>query len=230
MSQLISVVLVDDHDVFAEGISVLLDAEDDLRVVAFARDALQALQALRAHRPDVVVVDTHLPGAEVAQILRSAATRTTRALLLAENQTPEVVAWLERGADAVVTKQVSARQLAHTIRGLARGHVPPPALPAAASPGRRASHRDGHIDLLLRSLSRREREILSLLVSGYSNRRIAEECVLSLNTVRAHVQNVLIKLGVHSKLEAVTFAIRQGGLAPLVPEEAAVAGRRVGPA
>ena len=63
------------------------------------------------------------------------------------------------------------------------------------------------VDLRVRTLSGREREILSLLANGWSNRRIAEECFLSLNTVRTHVQNVLVKLGVHSKLEAVAFAL-----------------------
>jgi DNA-binding NarL/FixJ family response regulator len=65
--------------------------------------------------------------------------------------------------------------------------------------------RDLHAELLLRSLSGRERQVL-----GYSNRRIAEACYLSLNTVRTHVQNVLVKLGVHSKLEAAALAVRQG--------------------
>jgi DNA-binding NarL/FixJ family response regulator len=70
--------------------------------------------------------------------------------------------------------------------------------------------RDLHAELLLRSLSDRERQILALLARGYSNRRIAEACYLSLNTVRTHVQNVLVKLGVHSKLEAAALAVRQG--------------------
>jgi len=70
--------------------------------------------------------------------------------------------------------------------------------------------RDLHAELLLRSLSERERQVLELLARGYSNRRIAEACYLSLNTVRTHVQNVLVKLGVHSKLEAAALAVRQG--------------------
>ena len=70
--------------------------------------------------------------------------------------------------------------------------------------------RDFHAELLLFSLSERERQVLELLARGYSNRRIAEACYLSLNTVRTHVQNVLVKLGVHSKLEAAALAVRQG--------------------
>jgi two-component system, NarL family, nitrate/nitrite response regulator NarL len=66
--------------------------------------------------------------------------------------------------------------------------------------------RDDHAELLLRSLSERERQILAMLARGWSNRRIDETCFLSLNTVRTHVQNVLVKLGVHSKLEAAALA------------------------
>jgi RNA polymerase sigma factor (sigma-70 family) len=80
---------------------------------------------------------------------------------------------------------------------------------AAAEPATRPA-RDPSVDLRLRTLSSREREILGLLVNGWSNRRIAEECFLSLNTVRTHVQNILVKLGVHSKLEAIAFALEHG--------------------
>ena len=80
---------------------------------------------------------------------------------------------------------------------------------AAAEPETRPA-RDPSVDLRVRTLSGREREILGLLANGWSNRRIAEECFLSLNTVRTHVQNVLVKLGVHSKLEAAALAVRQG--------------------
>jgi DNA-binding NarL/FixJ family response regulator len=91
-----------------------------------------------------------------------------------------------------------------------------PGTDAVHTPGEHAVHspeptkRDHHAELLLRSLSARERQVLALLARGYSNRRIAEACYLSLNTVRTHVQNVLVKLGVHSKLEAAALAVRQG--------------------
>jgi two-component system nitrate/nitrite response regulator NarL len=70
--------------------------------------------------------------------------------------------------------------------------------------------RDHHVELLLHGLSERERQIVALLVRGYSNRRIAESCQLSVNTVRTHVQNLLVKLGVHSKLEAAALAMGRG--------------------
>ena len=74
--------------------------------------------------------------------------------------------------------------------------------------------RDSIVDLRIRTLTKRERELLNLLANGWSNRRIAQECFLSLHTVRTRVQNVLVKLGVHSKLEAVAFAFEHGLVAP----------------
>jgi DNA-binding NarL/FixJ family response regulator len=105
-----------------------------------------------------------------------------------------------RLGDAVNTEQ------SRFARGERHCGIRPPAPAAAPAP----SGRDHHAELLLRSLSEREREILALLARGHSNRRIAEGCRLSLNTVRTHVQNVLVKLGVHSKLEAAALAVRRG--------------------
>jgi DNA-binding NarL/FixJ family response regulator len=118
-----------------------------------------------------------------------------------------------------MTRAVSARDLAEAIRAAAAGSLEPlPDPPAArapdpaeavAEPPSARPERDDHAELL-RSLSQRERQVLAMLACGWSNRRIAETCFLSLNTVRPHVQNVLVTLGVHSKLEAAALAVRQG--------------------
>jgi DNA-binding NarL/FixJ family response regulator len=258
MRQPVRVVLADDHDAFVEGLGMVLSAEGDLEIVALAGDGASALQAVLTHRPDVLVVDTRMPGPAVPELVRlvGQAEPATRVLLLAED------ARLEPSSEAGpvgMTRAVSARELAQAIRAVAAGvrvvtadppvppappvpPVPPvPRVPqgspkpgdtgaperegnrqpegartAVHTPGAAAGHslerpeRDHHAELLLRSLSERERQILGLLARGYSNRRIAEACLLSLNTVRTHVQNVLVKLGVHSKLEAAALAVRKG--------------------
>jgi DNA-binding NarL/FixJ family response regulator len=220
MRQPVRVVLADDHDAFVEGLGMVLSAEDDLEVVALAGDGASALQAVLTHRPDVLVIDTHMPGPAVTELVRlvGQAEPTTRVLLLAEDARLAPSGRPDPGGHAGMTRAVSARELAEAIRAVAAGFRvtltdPPPAAPAPPAardkpPARPA--RDGHAELLLRSLSERERQILVLLANGWSNRRIAEECFLSLNTVRTHVQNVLVKLGVHSKLEAAALAVRQG--------------------
>ena len=219
MRQPVRVVLADDHDAFVEGLGVVLSAEDDLEVVALAGDGASALQAVLTHHPDVLVVDTQMPGPAVTELVRlvGQAEPTTRVLLLSEDPRLEPSAGPDPGGPAGMTRAVSARELAEAIRAVAAGFRimiaddRPSGVPEAVrSPEPEPFERDLHAELLLRSLSDRERQILHLLARGYSNRRIAEACYLSLNTVRTHVQNVLVKLGVHSKLEAAALAVRQG--------------------
>jgi DNA-binding NarL/FixJ family response regulator len=222
LRQLVRVVLADDHDAFVEGLGMVLSAEADLEVVALAGDGASALQAVVAHEPDVLVVDTQMPGPGVAELVRlvGQARPATRVLLLAEDtRRPANGRPGAPSAHAGTTRAVSARELAAAIRAVAEGRELPaapvaaalePEPAAAAPPVHVVAGRDDHAELLLRSLSERERQILRLLARGYSNRRIAESCYLSINTVRTHVQNVLIKLGVHSKLEAVALAVGRG--------------------
>ena len=220
MRQPVRVVLADDHDAFVEGLGMVLSAEGDLEIVALAGDGASALQAVLTHHPDVLVVDTQMPGPAVTELVRlvGQAEPATRVLLLAEDARLAPSSRPDPGGPAGMTRAVSAHELADAIRAVAAGFrvvlseppAPPPAPPAPVEPPPPRPERDLHAELLLRSLSDRERQILALLARGYSNRRIAEACYLSLNTVRTHVQNVLVKLGVHSKLEAAALAVRQG--------------------
>jgi DNA-binding NarL/FixJ family response regulator len=219
MRRPVRVVLADDHDAFVEGLGMVLSAEGDLEIVALAGDGVSALQAVLTHHPDVLVVDTQMPGPAVTELVRlvGRAEPATRVLLLAEDARLEPSSRPDPGGPAGMTRSVSARELAQAIRALAAGFGIPaadrpadPAAAAAAEVTAERTERDHHAELLLRSLSERERQILDLLARGYSNRRIADACYLSLNTVRTHVQNVLVKLGVHSKLEAATLAVGQG--------------------
>jgi two-component system, NarL family, nitrate/nitrite response regulator NarL len=217
MRQPVRVVLADDHDAFVEGLGMVLSAQGDLEIVALAGDGASALQAVLAHRPDVLVVDTQMPGPAVTELVRlvGQAEPATRVLLLAEEVRLAPSSRPDPGGPAGMTRMASAHELAGAIRALAAGFrifpTDPPAAPAASvDQPPEPPKRDDHAELLLRSLSERERHILGLLARGYSNRHIAEACYLSLNTVRTHVQNVLVKLGVHSKLEAAALALRQG--------------------
>ena len=220
MRQPVRVVLADDHDAFVEGLGMVLSAEGDLEIVALAGDGASALQAVLAHHPDVLVLDTQMPGPAVTELVRlvGQAEPATRVLLLAEDARLAPSSRPDPGGPAGMTRAVSAHELAEAIRAVAAGFrvvlseppAPQPAPPAPVEPPPPRPERDLHAELLLRSLSDRERQILALLARGYSNRRIAEACYLSLNTVRTHVQNVLVKLGVHSKLEAAALAVRQG--------------------
>jgi DNA-binding NarL/FixJ family response regulator len=219
LRQPVRVVLADDHDAFVEGLSMVLSAEADLEVVALAGDGAEALEAVVAHAPDVLVVDTQMPGPDVAELVRlvGQVRPATRVLLLAEDPHRPPNGRVGAGGHAGTTRGVSARELAATHprdrrgpRATHRRARAPRGGAAAGGDGAGPVGRDHHAELLLRGLSERERQIVALLVRGYSNRRIAESCQLSVDTVRTHIQNVLVKLGVHSKLEAAALAVRQG--------------------
>jgi DNA-binding NarL/FixJ family response regulator len=200
----ITLVLADDHEVFAEGLSVVLDAEEDLQVLGLASDGAEALELLDGDPPAVLLLDAHMPRTDVTAVLHEVKRRApgTKVLVLsADTRTETVNMVIEAGADGFLAKDVSSPQVATTVRKLVDGHQGPiTTVPARPS-------RDPGVELLVRTLSAREREVLGYLSAGWSNRRIAEQCFLSLNTVRTHVQNILVKLGVHSKLEAVAFAL-----------------------
>jgi two-component system, NarL family, response regulator LiaR len=206
VTNMIGLVLADDHRVFAEGLGVMLDAQDDLAVLGVAHDAHQAIELAATHEPMVLLLDAHMPWSDLASTLRAvkAASPSSKVLMLSADTRKETITEaLRAGADGFLAKDASSRQVAGAIRSLVEGRT---GLVITAEPVARPT-RDPSVDLRVRTLSVREREILGLLANGWSNRRIADECFLSLNTVRTHVQNVLVKLGVHSKLEAVAFAL-----------------------
>ncbi len=201
----ITLVLADDHQAFAEGLGMVLDAQQDLRVLGVAGSGEEALAMTVWYEPAVLLLDAHMPGTDVPGVLREVRERApgTRVLVLSADTSHETVAAaVAAGAGGFLAKDTSSPRVAATIRRLAAGGVGP------VAPEPRPRHaRDPAVELVVRTLSAREREILGYLAAGYSNRRIAERCFLSLNTIRTHVQNVLVKLGVHSKLEAVAFAL-----------------------
>ncbi len=202
---MITLVLADDHQAFAEGLGMVLDAEDDIEIVGVARDGHEALALIGSLTPTVLLLDAHMPNTNLTQVLRDAkikAPQTKVMVLSADTRRETITAATQAGADGFLAKDTSGRQVASMVRRLVGGEGGYFTPAGSARPPR-----DPSVELRVRTLSARERQILTMLANGYSNRRIAEECFLSLNTVRTHVQNVLVKLGVHSKLEAVAFAL-----------------------
>jgi two-component system, NarL family, nitrate/nitrite response regulator NarL len=203
----VTLVLADHHVLVAEGLGMLLDAEDDLVVLDLAHHTGQAVESAAEHQPAVLVLDADLPTSELTETLAAAkaAASRTKLLVLSGDADPEATAAvLASGAHGCLTKDRSSRQVATTIRQLAAGEQ---AVAVAAEPRLGG---DPSVELRVRTLTPRERETLGLLTIGWSNRRIAEATQLSYLTVRSHVQNLLLKLGVHSQLEAVAFAVEDG--------------------
>ena len=209
MEAVVTLVVADHQQLFAEGLAVILDAEDDFAVLGVAHDRQGAVELAATHRPAVLLLDAHLACDDQGATLTAvrAASPTTKVLLLAGDARRETMtAVTSFGADGLLAKDRSSRQVANAIRTVIDPRSKP--IPAGQPP---SPSRNLSVQLVrICTLSDREQEILGLLASGWSNRRIAQEYMLSLHTVRTHVQSILVKLGVHSKLEAVVFAYQYG--------------------
>ncbi|WP_420114553.1 response regulator [Pseudactinotalea sp.] len=220
-----TVLLVDDHALLRKGFRMVLQAEPDLDVVGEASDGNVALDQVRALRPDVVVMDVRMPGGDgitaTAQIVT--AHPGTRVLVLTTFDLDEYAfGALRAGASGFLLKNAEPADLAEAIRTVARGDavVAPRAtrrmleLLSDKLP-RTGGERQGPHPRLA-GLTPRELEVLRLVAEGMSNAEIADHLVLSGTTVKTHVGNVLSKLGLRDRVQAVVLAF-QTGLA--VPDE-----------
>ncbi|MFN8018288.1 MAG: response regulator transcription factor [Acidimicrobiales bacterium] len=205
----IRVLVVDDHRMFSESLARLLGAEDDIEVVAVLDDAPPVLPAVRGMAPRVVLLDHHLPngtGAELTAAIKSERPDTMVVILTGATDDRILLAAIDAGCSGFLTKDHAADEVVRAVRLAAAGEaLIPPALLARLLPRlNRANHGLGS------DLSPREREVLELMATGLSNKAIAGQLFLSVNTVRNHVQQILVKLDAHSKLEAVATAAREG--------------------
>lgn len=205
----IRVLLVDDHAMVVQGFAAALAGFDDIEVVGTAATAADAETSARALSPDVVLLDFGLPdgdGATVAGVIREMRPETKVVMVTQFVDEAIVLRAVEAGCSGYVTKNEPVEQLVDAVRTAHAGEtLISPAMLTRLLPRLRRTYRGIGTDL-----TPREREVLELFATGKSNQAIADELVLSLNTVRTHVQNVLTKLGAHSKLEAAAIATREG--------------------
>jgi two-component system response regulator NreC len=203
--QEISVVLADDHNLIRSGLRAMLEAEPDLRVIGEAADAAGAAKLAADRRPDVLVLDLQMPGAEPRSdipSLRESVPDTAIVVLTMQNDPRAARDLLRAGASGYVLKQAAERKLIEAIRTAAAGgsYVDPELGGAmaklAADP--------------LQGLSQRELELLRLVALGHTNREIGESLFLSVRAVEVNRSKLLEKLGLHSRPELVRFAIANG--------------------
>jgi DNA-binding NarL/FixJ family response regulator len=211
----IRVVVVDDQPVFTEMLRVVLDMQPDIKVVGMAFTGDEGLKLATETKPDVLLVDYHMPGMtglEVIQGLRAADENTTVVVLTADTGEAVMAEAIAAGAAGYITKQQALSEVVQAVRTASEGEpvVPPFMIPRILSHFHRQQQREQQAEMLRSKLSAREIEILEQLARGRSNEAIAEIFVLSPNTVRTHIQNVIKKMGVHSKLEATTLALQLG--------------------
>ncbi len=214
MSERIRVLIVDDHRMFGEALTMLLRAEHSIEMVAALERAEEALDLCRRDPPDVVLMDLDLPGTdgiEATRLLKQFAPQV-QVVALTALQRPEVIARAaEVGACGYVLKTRAPAELVNVIRQAAAGEIvmSPPDLPAVLSKISPEPNRV-QIGYPFERLTSREVEILDRIAAGASTAEIAQSLYISRFTVQSHVKSILSKLGVHSKLEAVTFGLKHG--------------------
>ena len=202
----IRILLVDDHDMVRRGLAVFLLAYDDLVLVGEAANGVEALEKCAELLPDVVLMDLMMPVMDGITAIRSIRERfpATQVIALTSFSEEKLVEnSLQAGAIGYLFKNVSVDELAAAIRAARDGK---PTLAPEAT--RFLIHKTTQPSPIGQDLTHRERAILRLLMDGLSNPEIAEQLNLSRSTVKTHVSHIMEKLGVNSRVEVVTLAIR----------------------
>ncbi|SEG97923.1 DNA-binding response regulator, NarL/FixJ family, contains REC and HTH domains [Nonomuraea solani] len=216
----VRVVVADDQELVRAGFSMILDAQPDIEVVAEAGDGAQAVAAVREHRPDLLLLDIRMPvmdGIEAARVV--CADGECRVLMLTTFDLDDYVYdALRAGASGFLLKDVRRDDLVHAVRVVAAGEsLLAPSVTTkliAEFTARTAARPSAPPPERLSALTARERETLRMIARGLSNAEIAQEMVVSEHTVKTHVSNVLTKLGLRDRVQAVIAAYETGLAVP----------------
>lgn len=202
----IRVMIVDDYMMVRDGLKAFLSFYDDLEVVAEAKDGEQAVALCTQVEPDVILMDIVMPGMDGASATQQILQKSPQVQVIALTSFIEeelVQGAMQAGAIGYLLKDVNANQLAQAIRAAYRGYgtIDSAAVQVLAK-GSQVKK-----DLMF-DLTPRERDVLELMASGKSNKQIAEDLTLSTGTVRFHISNILTKMGVDNRTEAVILAFQ----------------------
>ncbi len=206
-SHTIRVMLVDDHNVVRSGLATFLRAYDDFELVAEARNGLEATRLCREKRPDVILMDLLMPEMDGIAATRAILAEYPEVKIIAMTSFEDeklVQGVLAAGAISYLIKNVTSEELSKAIRDAASGRstLSPEAARVLIQATRPTTKQP------LFDLTQREQEVLKLVVQGQSNQQIADALVISITTVKAHISNILSKLQVSSRAEAIAFAIK----------------------
>jgi DNA-binding NarL/FixJ family response regulator len=219
----IRVLFVEDHQLLAEALAAMLAREPDMEVVGTAGSVADA-KVMARERIDVVLMDYRLPdgtGADATRAIKARWPAARVVMLTAVKDDETVLESIQAGADGYLTKDRAAEDVVLAVRAAYAGEtlLPRPVIVEIAR--RVAAARDrGEERRLVEPLTPRELEVLRALTDGLSTPEICERLYIAPNTLRTHVQNIMGKLRVHSKLEAVAFALKNRLVEPPQPEDA----------
>jgi DNA-binding NarL/FixJ family response regulator len=220
--KLIRVLLVDDHQLLTGSLAAVLSREPDIRVVGVAGSVADA-KAMARERIDVVLMDYRLPdgtGAEATRAIKARWPAARVVMLTAVSDDETILDSIQAGADGYLTKDRAVEEVVQAVRSADAGETLLPRSVLVGIAERVIAARDRVPDRRpVEALTPRELEVLRALTEGLSTPEICERLFIAPNTLRTHVQNIMGKLRVHSKLEAVAFAIRHRLVEPPRPED-----------
>jgi two-component system, NarL family, response regulator DevR len=212
---MIRLLIIDDHEMVREGLKAMLVAEPDFAIVGDASNAEQALEMIERLRPDMVLLDIRLPGVsgiDLCRIVTSQYPETAVLILTTFSDENLVEQCIQAGARGFIVKDIERFDLKRSIRAIARGEavIDPKAAVAVLAQLRRTP--PVNQEPSPEPLSTQQIVILRLIAQGLSSREIATQLYLSENTVKGYVQEILHRLGVKNRTEAVMVAVKQGWL------------------
>jgi two-component system NarL family response regulator len=211
----IRVVICDDHALFRRGLSMVLEAEPGIEVVGEAEDGDAAVTAVEELAPDVVLMDVRMPkrsGIDATRAIAEAAPTTRILMLTVSDEEEDLYEAIKAGAAGYLLKEISIEEVAGAIRSVVSGQsliTPSMASKLLAEFSSLSKKAEAKQAVPTPRLTVRELEVLRLVAQGMSNKEIATELYISENTVKNHVRNILEKLHLHSRMEAVVYAVRE---------------------
>jgi DNA-binding NarL/FixJ family response regulator len=211
----IRVLIADDQPLYRRGLEVVLHTEDNIEVVGEAENGEEAIAKAEELAPDVVLMDVRMPrvnGIEATQAIRDSVPTTKILMLTVSDEDSDLYEAIKAGASGYLLKEVSVEEVADSIRAVMQGEskISPSMASKLLNEFSAMSKRvDERQRLPVPTLTARELEVLKLVAKGMSNREIADELFISENTVKNHVRNILEKLHLHSRMEAVMYALRE---------------------
>jgi DNA-binding NarL/FixJ family response regulator len=214
----IRVLIADDHALFRRGLEMVLEEEDDIELVGQASDGAEAVAVAGESLPDVVLMDIRMPktsGIEACRATKEVAPSAKIVMLTISDDEEDLFEAIRAGASGYLLKDIPLDEVAEAVRAVHGGQslinpsMAGKLLTEFATLAKRDSEEERAQHIAAPKLTDREMEVLKLVARGMNNRDIAKELFISENTVKNHVRNILEKLQIHSRMEAVMIAVRQ---------------------
>jgi two-component system NarL family response regulator len=210
----IRVAVVDDQELFRRGLVMLVGAEDDIEVVGEASDGEEAAALAEEKAPDVILMDVRMPkvsGTEACVTIKQVAPSAKIIMLTMSDEEIDLYDAIKNGASGYLLKDASIDEVSQAIRLVADGQslISPSMAAKLLEEFKTISRTGGKPEEIAPRLTDRELEVLNLVARGLNNREIARDLYISENTVKNHVRNILEKLQLHSRMEAVMYAVRE---------------------